>query len=132
MAESGFRSLEVWKLAMDMTVAVYRATGDFPKHETYGITSQLRRAAASVAANIAEGNGRTHTGDYLRHLSIARGSLVESETFVELSVRLGYLTEGSAKPLLELHTRVGKMLWKLIKSIERRGDYKQRDEPGQP
>lgn len=128
MAETGFRSLEVWKLAMDLTVAVYKATRDFPKHETYGVTSQVRRAVASVAANIAEGNGRTHTGDYLRHLSIARGSLVETETFVELSIRLGYLSNESAGPLLEMQTRVGQMLWKLIKSIERRGDYRRRDE----
>jgi four helix bundle protein len=91
MGKSSFRSLEVWDRAMELTVAVYKATEAFPKREIYGVTSQLHRSAASVPANIAEGNGRVHAGDYLRHLSIARGSLAESETFVELALRLNYL-----------------------------------------
>jgi len=122
MAESSFRSLEVWKLDMDLAVAVYRASEAFPRHETYGVTSQLRRAAASVAANIAEGNGRDHPGDYVRHLSIARGSLVESETFIELGLRLGYLGAAAASELVAIHVRVGQMLNKLIKAIKRRRD----------
>lgn len=129
MAESSFRSLEVWKLAMDLAVAVYRASEAFPRHETYGVTSQLRRAAASVAANIAEGNGREHAGDYLRHLSIARGSLLESETFVELGLRLGYLSATAASELLAIHVRVAQMLNKLMKAIKRRRDGAIGDHP---
>ena len=122
MGQSSFRSLEVWDRAMELTVEVYSATQAFPKHEIYGVTSQMRRAAASVAANIAEGNGRTHTGDYLRHLSIARGSLAESETFIELSLRLKYLTAEQTSPLVLMHQRVGQMLNRLIQSIKRKNE----------
>jgi four helix bundle protein len=88
---------------MDLAVEVYAATRSFPRSEVYGITSQLRRSAASVAANIAEGNGREHTGDYLRFLAISRGSLAESETFIELALRLGYLAGPEADTLIQLH-----------------------------
>jgi four helix bundle protein len=73
-----------------------------------------------VPANIAEGNARAHVGDYLRHLSIARGSLAESETIVELARRLGYLTDEQAGELVLLHQRVGQMLNRLIQSVEKR------------
>lgn len=122
MSESSFRSLDTWKLAMDLAVDVYRTTRKFPREETYGATSQLRRAASSVAANIAEGNGREHLGDYLRHLSIARGSLAESETFIELARRLEYVTEHECEALISLHNRVGMMLNKLIQALKRRRD----------
>ncbi len=105
---------------MERTVAVYKATEAFPKREMYGITSQLRRSAASVPANIAEGNGRMHAGDCLRHLSIARGSLAESETFVELALRLSYLSADQTAELVLLHQRVGQMLNKLVQSIDRK------------
>jgi four helix bundle protein len=107
---------------MEITEAVYKASRSFPREETYGLTSQLRRAAASVAANIAEGNGREHAGDYIRHLSIARGSLLESETSVELALRLKYLPQVTHGELTSLHQRVGRMLNKLIKAIKKRRD----------
>ena len=107
---------------MELTVAVYSASRNFPREEIYGVTSQLRRASASVAANIAEGNGREHPGDYVRHLSIARGSLCETETFVELAQRLGLLKAAESESLFQLMHRVGKMLNKLIQAIKRRRD----------
>lgn len=113
---------------MDLTEAVYQASRSFPREETYGLTSQLRRATASVAANIAEGNGRDHAGDYVRHLSIARGSLLESETFVELALRLQYLPQATHGELISLHQRVGRMLNKLIQAIKKRRNDQSGDE----
>lgn len=113
---------------MDLTEAVYQASRSFPREETYGLTSQLRRATAFVAANIAEGNGRDHAGDYVRHLSIARGSLLESETFVELALRLQYLPQATHGELISLHQRVGRMLNKLIQAIKKRRNDQSGDE----
>jgi four helix bundle protein len=73
----GFRELRVWQAAMDLTVDVYGLTRALPKLETYGLASQMQRAAISIAANIAEGHTRHHLGKYLHHLSIARASLAE-------------------------------------------------------
>src|SRR5437667_7154324 len=70
----GYQALRVWQLSMDLVVESYRVSASFPKHEIYGLTSQLRRAAVSIPANIAEGHGRRHMGECLHHLSIANGS----------------------------------------------------------
>ena len=83
-----FRDLKVWQLGMELVERIYRLSNTFPPEERFGLTSQLRRAAASVPANIAEGHARRTTKDYLRFLSIAVGSLAEVETFIELAVRL--------------------------------------------
>ncbi|MEN1681306.1 MAG: four helix bundle protein [Planctomycetota bacterium] len=109
--------LSVWQLGMDLTEAVYAITEGFPKQETYGLTSQLRRAAASVPANIAEGNGRDSTKDYLRHLSIAVGSLCEVETFLQLAVRLRYADATKINPLLDMLNEEGRMLKGLQRSL---------------
>jgi four helix bundle protein len=85
------RGLDVWKKAMDMVVAVYELTSEFPAQERYGLSSEMQRAAVSVPANIAEGYGRLHRGDYVHHLSIASGSLAELETHITLAVRLGFV-----------------------------------------
>jgi len=82
-----------WKLADDLTVLIYERTRRFPKEELYGLTSQVRRAASSVPANIAEGSARESQRDYLHFLYIARGSLTEAQYFLHLSHRLGYLKE---------------------------------------
>ena len=74
---NGYRDLLVWGRAMDLVVETYRLTEAFPREEKYGLVQQLRRAAVSVPSNIAEGHGRDHLGDYLHHLSIANGSLME-------------------------------------------------------
>lgn len=95
---------------MAVAEQVYSLTQKFPKSETYGMASQIQRAAVSVPANIAEGHGRGSTKDYLRHLSIARGSLAEVETFAILAQRLGYIPKAEADNLLKQLDRVGRML----------------------
>ena len=84
------RELLVWRESVELAVLVYRVTESFPRSEIYGLTSQIRRAASSVPANIAEGAGRTGTPELLRFLSIASGSLSELDTHFEISHRLGY------------------------------------------
>ena len=86
-----YRKIGAWKLADDLTVAVYEVTRQFPTEERYGLTSQLRRAAYSVPANIAEGSSRESKKDYLHFLYIARGSLSETQYFIHLAQRLKYL-----------------------------------------
>jgi four helix bundle protein len=104
------RDLVVWQKSMDLAVQVYRLTAQFPKSEMYRLTSQVTRAAASVPANIAEGNARSSRRDYAHFLSIAKGSLNETATFLILALRLGYLHEREAAPTLFLITEIGKML----------------------
>lgn len=104
------RDLVVWQKSMDLAVQVYRLTARFPKSELYRLTSQVTRAAASVPANIAEGNARGSRRDYANFLAIAKGSLNETETFLILALRLGYLREHELAPALFLITEIGKML----------------------
>ena len=85
-----FKDLLIWQNAMEISMSIYNITKNFPKEEVYGITSQLRRASVSVAANIAEGHGRNSTGEYKQFLGYAIGSLSELETLCILSSRLGY------------------------------------------
>ncbi|MCZ7605992.1 MAG: four helix bundle protein [Planctomycetota bacterium] len=117
----GFRDLIVWQRAMDLAVKAYKLTGSFPASQRYSLADQLQRAAASVPANIAEGKGRVHTGDYLRHLAIARGSLAEADTFVELAARLEFCEADRARELWNEIQQLGRMLNSLMKKI-REGD----------
>jgi four helix bundle protein len=87
---NSYKDLKVWQMAMNVAVDIYQWTATFPKHELYGLSGQLQRSAVSVTANIAEGHGRSTTKDYLRHLSIARGSLAELETEILLAKQIGY------------------------------------------
>jgi len=105
-----YRDLAVWQSAMDLAVQAHRLSRRFPKTELYGLTAQLKRAALSVPANIAEGHGREHLGDYVRHLSIANGSLMELETELLMAQRLGYLAADEAKALFKQTGQVGRML----------------------
>ncbi len=105
-----YRELDVWQKAMDLVVACYEATGYFPNREIYGLTSQLRRAAVSVPANIAEGRGRQHTAEFIQHLSIATGSLAELETHIEIAQRLGYIDPALLENLLIQTRGVARML----------------------
>jgi four helix bundle protein len=89
-AIKSYRDLKVWQLGMEIAEQAYHLSRMFPREELYGLTSQLRRAAVSVPANIAEGHARAFTKEYQRYLSIAVGSLAEVETFLELCRRLGY------------------------------------------
>ena len=104
------RDLLVWQKAMDMTVQVYAICKMLPKEETYGLISQMTRAAASVAANIAEGHARGSTREYTHFLAIAKGSLMETETFLDLALRLGYIKEDQAQRVQQKITEVSKML----------------------
>src|SRR3954467_1331773 len=96
-----YRDLIVWQDSMDLVVSIYRITATFPKEERYSLTSQLQRAAVSVPSNIAEGHGRSRTGDYLRLLSVAVGSLSEVETQVQIARRLEYIIEKDQSRLLD-------------------------------
>jgi four helix bundle protein len=100
----------VWQKAMDLAVQIYRLASRFPSTETYRMTAQLTRAVASVPANIAEGHARATRKDYANFLAIAKGSLMETETFLMLAVRLGYTSEEQAKPSLSLITEISKMI----------------------
>jgi four helix bundle protein len=114
-----YTHIDAWKLTDDLTVALYELTRSFPKEELYGLTSQLRRAAASVPTNIAEGSARESQKDYLRFLYIARGSLTEAQYLVHLAQRLGYLAaEPAAKFLSEIKRAFG-CLHGLIKAVEK-------------
>ena len=118
MSVQHYGQLVVWQKAMDLAVQTYELTRSFPSEERYGMISQLRRAAASVAANIAEGQGRHHIKEFLNHLSMARGSLMEVETFLLLSERVGYVSSEKTKPLLSLSDEVSRMLSGLRNSLE--------------
>ncbi|MGQ0633168.1 MAG: four helix bundle protein [Planctomycetaceae bacterium] len=100
MSISSYRDLQVWQRGMDLVVACYRLAKRFPDEERFGLVSQLQRAAVSVPANIAEGRGRSTTRDFLRHLSIACGSLAELETHIAIGVRLGYVQSLDIEPIL--------------------------------
>jgi four helix bundle protein len=104
------RDLIVWQKAMDLVVEVYRLSATFPKAETYRLVSQITRAAASVPANIAEGHARGTGRDYAHFVSVAKGSLMESETFLMLAVRLKYVTHEQCGTALKLVSEVSKML----------------------
>jgi four helix bundle protein len=86
-------SLRVWKKSVELVTVVYKITESFPKHELYGLTSQIRRSAVSVPSNIAEGAARTSNREFANFLSISRGSLSELETQVLISKNLGYLDD---------------------------------------
>lgn len=104
---------------MDLAVECYALTKGFPKEEMFGLTSQIRRAASSVAANVAEGYGRDSAGQYVNFLRTAQGSLKELETHVLLSMRIGLVADTRADAILVKSEGVGKMLRGLIRSIQR-------------
>ena len=102
---------------MDLVVECYQITKDFPKSEIYGLSSQLRRAAVSIPANIAEGRERQYTKEFIQHLSIAYGSLAELETHIQIAEQLNYLDINKVKQTLEKTAEVGRMLNGLRKSL---------------
>jgi four helix bundle protein len=116
MDGKGYRSLKVWERAMELAEEVYRVTDTMPDSERYGLVSQMQRCSVSIASNIAEGHSRSHTGDFLKHLSHARGSLSELETQLTLSVRVKRLNREDAVHAWELCQEVGKMLTALIRN----------------
>jgi four helix bundle protein len=114
-----YRDLIVWKKSMSLVLDVYRNTNAFPKVETYGLVSQLRRAAVSIPSNIAEGQARISTAEFKQSLGHARGSLMEVETYILLAQELGYLERDQSEKLLAETTEVGKILNGLLNSLAR-------------
>jgi four helix bundle protein len=104
---------------MDLVEEVYKASRRFPREEIYGLTSQLRRAAVSIPSNVAEGQGRRTTQDFLRYLSIAYGSLLELETQILIATRLSYLAPGNCSSILKMAGEVGRLLNGLMSSLAR-------------
>lgn len=119
MAVKSYQELETWQVAMKLVGEVYRVSRTLPKEELYGLTNQLRRAAVSVPSNIAEGQGRNSTADFLRHLSIARGSLYEVETQLLIAAQLDYLSTQEVNGLTELTASLGRLINGLIRSLQR-------------
>ena len=118
MALKTYRDLAVWQRAVDLVVMVYELSKQVPSEERFGLIGQMQRSAVSIPANIAEGHSRTHRGDYVHHLSIARGSLAELETHVTIAVRLEYVDREEVMEVWSLCQEVGKMLNKLIASLK--------------
>ncbi|WP_412177228.1 four helix bundle protein [Mesorhizobium sp. ZC-5] len=110
----------VWKAAIELAVDCYAATKAFPNSEIYGMMSQVRRSAASIAANIAEGYGREHRGSFIQFLRIAQGSLKELETHLILCGRVNLMVESDVLRLLTQSDDLGKMLRAMIRSLQRK------------
>ena len=119
---NGFRELKVWQKGMGLVVEVYSVTKGFSEEERYGLSSQIRRAAVSVPSNIAEGYGRQSRRDYLRFLQIARGSLYELETQIEIALNLGFFGSEVFDELSENISEISRMLSALISRIREADD----------
>lgn len=115
---NSYKELKVWQAAIELAVGVYRATGGFPRDELYGLTSQMRRAASSIAANIAEGHGRETTANLIQFLRIAQGSLKEFETHLIIAYKVGILPTEMFEALTVQSDDIGRMLRALIRSLQ--------------
>ncbi len=113
-----YRDLIVWQKAMNLVTLLYKITMQFPVDEKFGLISQIKRSAVSIPSNIAEGYGRNYRKDYSRFLQIARGSLFENQTQVEIAVNLSFIKTEDLKEVQELSLEVEKMLNSLIKKLE--------------
>lgn len=116
MLELKHKNLDVWKRSIDLTSEIYSLTSDFPNTETYGLTAQLRRAAVSIPSNIAEGSARRTADDRRRFYEIARSSLTEVDTQIELALRFKYCTQEDIENLEEILNHVFALLSRLIKA----------------
>jgi len=114
-----FRELRVWQRALDLVEKIYLVTRKFPREETYGLMSQIRRAVVSVPSNIAEGHTRNHIKEYLHHLSMAQASLAEVETQLEIANRLKYIRPNELKELISEINSLGRQLYALRNSLLR-------------
>jgi four helix bundle protein len=117
MHGSTFRDLRVWQEAMKLTTEIYRSSAGFPKHELYGLSQQIRRAAVSVPSNIAEGKGHRSDKGFVHFLLHARGSLLEIQTQLLIAEQLQYLGTEESQRLLTLAEGVGRALSGLINSM---------------
>lgn len=117
---TNYRDLQVWRQALDWAEAIYEATVHWPRDERFGLISQIRRAAVSIASNIAEGAARRSTGELIQFVGMSRGSLAEAETQLLLAQRLGYVPEADASALLAASGEISRMLVALSGSLVRR------------
>ncbi len=117
MEGRSYRDLEIWQKAMDLVVECYAAVKTFPECELYGLISQIRRAAVSIPANVAEGQGRQHRPEFIQHLPIAYGSLTELETHIQIARRLNYLKENEERSLMQRCAEVGRLLNGLLRFL---------------
>jgi four helix bundle protein len=113
-----FRDLIVWQRAMQLTVAIYRLTREFPKEELYGLTSQIRRCAVSIPSNIAEGQGRITAGEFRQFLGVAQGSTGELQTQLEIARSLGLGSSACIDEAEALSNEVRKMLFGMLDALE--------------
>jgi four helix bundle protein len=120
MGVRNYRDLEVWRLAMDLAEQCYQVTKSFPREELFGMTSQIRRCSVSIPANIAEGQGRQHTKEFLNFISTARGSFMELEAHLMLCRRIGLLAQADLEKLLHMTDRVSRMMSGLRTSLQQR------------
>ena len=123
MAVQSYRQLIAWQKAMELVKYVYDLTKKFPREELYGLTLQIRKAVVSVPSNIAEGQGRNSTKEFLHFLSIAYGSLMETETQGLVAEMQNYITAEETVILLEKSAEVGRVLNGLINSLERKLNF---------
>jgi four helix bundle protein len=120
MSFGSFHELKAWQLGMDVAEQIYRLTAAFPKSETYGLSSQMRRSAVSIPSNIAEGQGRDSTKEFLHFLAIAFGSICELETQMLLANRFNYLSDEDPQSVLTILTAASKTTRGLQKSLKAR------------
>jgi four helix bundle protein len=111
-----YRDLAAWKIAMDLVEDVYRLTKDFPADERFGLTVQMRRAGVSIPSNIAEGQGRRSSGVFANHVLIARASLLELETQIQIANRSGYLPSPSAEMVMSRREELSRVLHGLARA----------------
>jgi four helix bundle protein len=113
-----YRDLRVWRDAMTLAESCYQLTRAFPKEEMFGLTAQIRRAAASIPANVAEGHGRENTQSFIQYLRIAQGSLKELETHLLLAERIGFVSSAKTKVFFVQCEELGKMVRSLIRALQ--------------
>jgi four helix bundle protein len=117
MATSNYRQLRVWQNGMELVQRVYRLTRGFSRHEVFGLSSQVQRAAVSIPANIAEGHTRGTTKEFLRYVTISHGSLAELETMLLVALDLRYISVGDHDQLAAICDSTGKMLGALRRAL---------------
>lgn len=116
-----YRDLIIWQKSMDLVTEIYKITKTFPKDETYGLITQMRRCAVSIPSNISEGYGRNSSSDYIRFLRIAMGSLYELQTQLEISLNLKYLEANGFRKFYESSREVERMMSSMIRKISTKG-----------
>lgn len=114
-----YRDLRIWQQSIDLVERVYETTRKFPKHEQFGLASQMQRAAVSIPSNIAEGHTRFRLKEYLQFLSVARSSLAELETQYEIAFRLGYAAKENYETLRVTMNTLGKQILALRNSLSK-------------